>query len=104
MAYYVFIDEKIPLVYNVETGVITKGFGDVLFVDTSGIEQELDKLAKLVDAYEHSLDPRYPPLNTFPNRDNVYKIAGYFKGIFIGFWLSLGILSLILMMLGVKFF
>ncbi len=103
MAYYVFIDEKIPLVYNVETGVITKGFGDVLFVDTSGIEKELDKLEKLVESYKNSLDPRYPPLNSFPNRDGVYSIAGYFKGIFFGFWLGLGIMALLAILLGVKY-
>lgn len=41
MATYVFIDQNIPLVYTVETGVITKGFGDLLFVDVSPIEEQI---------------------------------------------------------------
>ncbi|AAB98855.1 TPA: tetrahydromethanopterin S-methyltransferase subunit B [Methanocaldococcus jannaschii] len=103
MATYVFIDQNIPLVYTVETGVITKGFGDLLFVDVSPIEEQIKKLETLVDAYEHSLDPRYPPLNSFPNRDGVYAISGYFKSAFFGFWIGLGIMALLAIILGVKF-
>ena len=103
MATYVFIDQNIPLVYTVETGVITKGFGDVLFVDVSPIEEQLKKLETLVDAYKNSLDPKYAPLNSFPNRDGVYAISGYFKGIFFGFWITLGVLALLMIILGVKF-
>ena len=94
MATYVFIDQNIPLVYTVETGVITKGFGDVLFVDVSPIEEQLKKLETLVDAYKNSLDPKYAPLNSFPNRDGVYAIAGYFKSAFFGFWITLAIMTL----------
>ena len=103
MATYVFIDQNIPLVYTVETGVITKGFGEVLFVDISPIEEQIKKLETLVEAYKNSLDPKYAPLNSFPNRDGVYAIAGYFKSAFFGFWITLGVLALLVIILGVKF-
>ncbi|WP_456472007.1 tetrahydromethanopterin S-methyltransferase subunit B [Methanocaldococcus sp.] len=104
MPAYVFIDEKIPLVYNVETGEITKGFGDILFVDVNPIMEEINKLEKLVQAYEDSLDPRNPPLNSFPNRDHVYVISGYFKPFFFGFWITLGLMAILAILLGVKYF
>ena len=94
---------EIDVVMEVNSGLIAEMRNDILVVDLIHVEERIQKLEKLVTALENSLDPRYSPLNSFPNRDGVYAISGYFKGIFFGFWITLGVLALLMIILGVKF-
>ncbi|AEH06922.1 tetrahydromethanopterin S-methyltransferase subunit B [Methanothermococcus okinawensis] len=98
-----YIDKEIPLVYNIENGKITKGLGDVIFVDTDPINQQIDRLEEYVSSYEQSLDPRYKPLKSYDNREGVYCIAGYFKPMFFGVWITLGIGAILALLMGIKF-
>ncbi|XRP96306.1 tetrahydromethanopterin S-methyltransferase subunit B [Methanocaldococcus sp. 16A] len=88
------IAPEIDIVMDVNSGLVAEMRKDVLMIDLNPVEERIKNLEKLVNAFENSLDPRYPPLNSFPNRDGVYAIAGYFKGIFFGFWITLAIMTL----------
>ena len=85
---------ELDIVMEVNSGLIAEMRNDILVVDLIHVEERIQKLEKLVTALENSLDPRYSPLNSFPNRDGVYAISGYFKGIFFGFWITLAIMTL----------
>ncbi|XRO76405.1 tetrahydromethanopterin S-methyltransferase subunit B [Methanocaldococcus sp. 10A] len=85
---------ELDIVMEVNSGLVAEMRKDIFMVDINPVEERVKKLEELVIAFENSLDPRYSPLNSFPNRDGVYAISGYFKGIFFGFWMTLAIMTL----------
>ncbi|AIJ05893.1 tetrahydromethanopterin S-methyltransferase, subunit B [Methanocaldococcus bathoardescens] len=85
---------ELDIVMEVNSGLVAEMRKDILVVDLIHVEERVQKLEKLVTALENSLDPRYSPLVSYPNRDGVYAISGYFKGIFFGFWITLAIMTL----------
>lgn len=87
---------ELDIVMDVDSGLVAETRKDILMVDLNPVEERIKKLEELVIAFENSLDPRNPPLKSFPNREGVYEIAGHFKGIFFGFWLALAIMTLVI--------
>ncbi|ENN96456.1 tetrahydromethanopterin S-methyltransferase subunit B [Methanocaldococcus villosus KIN24-T80] len=97
--YVVKICPEIDVVMDVDSGLVAEMRKDMFMVDIIPVEERIKKLETLVNAFEKSLDPRNPPLNTFPNRDRVYEIAGHFKGLFFGFWIALVFMLIIIVAL-----
>ncbi|EHP88084.1 tetrahydromethanopterin S-methyltransferase subunit B [Methanotorris formicicus] len=89
---------EINVVMEVDSGLVAEMRKDILVVDLTHVEEEVKKLERLATALKNSLDPRNPPLRTFDGRDGVYKIAGLFKGMFFGFWITLAILMLVVIL------
>lgn len=86
---------ELNVVMDVNSGLIAEMRKDILVVDLNPIEEEINKLEKLVRAFENSLDPRCSPLKAYPGREGTYKIGGMFQGMFFGFWITLAILVLV---------
>jgi tetrahydromethanopterin S-methyltransferase subunit B len=85
---------EVEVVMDVDSGLIAEMRKDVIMVDFSSMEEEINKLEKLAKAFENSLDPRSPPLKAYAGRDGTYAIGGIFQGFFFGFWISLALLVL----------
>jgi len=84
----------VGVVMDVDSGLIAEMRNDIIMVDLHPVEDEINKLEKLAKALENSLDPRSPPLKAYAGREGVYEIGGMFQGMFFGFWISLSILVL----------
>ncbi|WP_292459601.1 tetrahydromethanopterin S-methyltransferase subunit B [Methanothermococcus sp.] len=89
---------EIGVVMDVDSGLIAEMRKDVISVDLTPVEEEINKLEKLAKAFENSLDPRYAPLKAYPGREGTYEIAGLFQGMFFGFWIALAILVLVVIL------
>ena len=85
---------EIGIVMDVDTGMVAEMRKDILVVDLNPIKEEINKLETLSKAFENSLDPRCAPLKAYDGRDNIYSVGGLFQSVFFGFWISLSILTL----------
>ena len=85
---------EVGVVMDVDSGLIAEMRKDILVVDLHPVEEEINKLEKLAKAFENSLDPRSAPLKAYAGREGTYEIGGLFQGMFFGFWISLSILVL----------
>jgi len=82
---------EVGVVMDVDAGLIAEMRKDIVVVDLNIVEEKINELDKLAKALEDSLDPRNPPLKAYPGRDNTYTIGGLFQGFFFGFWITLAI-------------
>ncbi|WP_421077121.1 tetrahydromethanopterin S-methyltransferase subunit B [Methanothermococcus sp. Ax23] len=82
---------EIGVVMDVDSGLIAEMRKDILVVDLNPVEEEINKLEKLAKAFENSLDPRHAPLKAYAGREGTYEIGGLFQGMFFGFWITLAI-------------
>ena len=84
---------------DVDSGLIAETRDDIVQVDLNPLREEINRLENLAKAYENSLDPRHAPLKTYPGREGVYNIGGIFQGVFFGFWITMAIALLIIILL-----
>ncbi|HIP84438.1 MAG TPA: tetrahydromethanopterin S-methyltransferase subunit B [Methanothermococcus okinawensis] len=90
---------ELGIVMDVDSGLIAEMREDIVMVDLKPVKEEIEKLENLAKAFENSLDPRNPPLKSYPGREGVYSIGGIFTGVFFGFWITMGIALLIILLL-----
>jgi len=90
---------ELGIVMDVDSGLIAETREDIVMVDMNPVKSEIERLDKLARAFENSLDPRNPPLKTYPGREGVYSIGGIFQGVFFGFWITMGIALLVIVLL-----
>ena len=94
---------ELGIVMDVDSGLVAEMREDIVMVDMNSVKSEIERLDKLAKAFENSLDPRNPPLKTYPGREGVYSIGGIFQGLFFGFWITMGIALLVIVLLITKF-
>jgi len=90
---------ELGIVMDVDTGLIAEMREDIVMVDLNPVREKVEELEKLARAFENSLDPRNPPLKSYPGRDGVYSIGGIFHGVFFGFWITMAIALLAIILL-----
>ena len=90
---------ELGIVMDVDSGLVAEMREDIVMVDMNSVKSEIERLDKLAKAFENSLDPRNPPLKTYPGREGVYSIGGIFQGLFFGFWITMGVALLIIVLL-----
>ncbi|MBW9223424.1 tetrahydromethanopterin S-methyltransferase subunit B [Methanothermococcus sp. SCGC AD-155-E23] len=90
---------ELGIVMDVDSGLIAEVREDIVMVDLNPVREKVEELEKLAKAFENSLDPRNPPLKTYPGREGVYSIGGIFQGVFFGFWITMAITLLVIILL-----
>jgi len=90
---------ELGIVMDVDSGLIAETRDDIVMVDFNPVKSEIERLEKLAKAFENSLDPRNPPLKSYPGREGVYSIGGIFQGVFFGFWITMGVALMIILLL-----
>ena len=90
---------EIGVMMDVDSGLIAETREDIVLVDLNPLKEEIDKLENLTKAYENSLDPRHAPLKSYPGREGVYDIGGIFQGVFFGFWITMAIAILAIILI-----
>ena len=94
---------ELGIVMDVDSGLVAEMREDIVMVDMNSVKSEIERLDKLAKAFENSLDPRNPPLKTYPGREGVYSIGGIFQGLFFGFWITMGIALLVIILLVIRY-
>ncbi|HIP15682.1 MAG TPA: tetrahydromethanopterin S-methyltransferase subunit B [Methanothermococcus okinawensis] len=90
---------ELGIVMDVDSGLIAETRNDIVMVDFNPVKSEIEKLEKLAKAFENSLDPRNPPLKSYPGREGIYSISGIFQGLFFGFWITMGVALMVILLL-----
>lgn len=90
---------ELGIVMDVDSGLIAETRDDIVMVDFNPVKSEIEKLEKLAKAFENSLDPRNPPLKSYPGREGIYSIGGIFQGLFFGFWITMGVALMVILLL-----
>jgi len=90
---------ELGIVMDVDSGLIAETRNDIVMVDFNPVKSEIEKLEKLAKAFENSLDPRNPPLKSYPGREGIYSIGGIFQGLFFGFWITMGVALMVILLL-----